>query len=119
MLGLVAAWRQQVDNDQSTPYPLLSGVYAQAGTFNNAPPTAANDLAAALFILLLFWWWNCARYSAILTSFCAIRAKTNAPRNFAQARRKPLPYQAFQPFPGLSHIIPGLCQINISPTMGG
>lgn len=70
MLGLITAWRQQVDgDDQEGQGLLLQAIYAQAGVFDNAPAKSANDQMAAFLILLFILWWNCAKYRAQIGVF--------------------------------------------------
>ncbi|WP_306603873.1 hypothetical protein [Azonexus sp.] len=120
MLGLVAAWRQQVDNDQGAPRPLLSGVYAQAGTFNNAPATAANDIPSALRAVLFIWLWNCAINRANLSGNClnsSIPRQTTSAQNFST---HPAETRTIPAFPNCQAKIfspTGLCQINTPLTV--
>lgn len=116
MLGLIAAWRQQVDSDdQDGPRLLLQAIYAQAGTFKGAPTKAANDLAAALFILLLIWWWNYAIYHANVAATGAFSRKLTR-RQFLGA--VPLHPAWLRLFPD-SEAPLGLCHIPCSLTSRG
>jgi hypothetical protein len=115
MLGLVAAWRQRVDNDQGAPRPLLSGVYAQAGTFNNAPATAANDIPSALLAVLFIWLWNCAIYRANLSGNClnsSIPRQTTRAANLSTAHPETRTVPCFPKRWAKISSPTGLCQIN-------
>ena len=120
MLGLVAAWRQQHDTGYDDPRPLLTGVYAQAGTFNNAPATAANDFPAALLSALFIWLWNCAIYRANLSGNCL---NSSIPRQITSAQNfstHPAETRAIPAFPNCQAKIfspTGLCQINTPLTI--
>lgn len=121
MLGLMAAWRQQVDDDQDDSRPLMGGVYAKAGRFINAPSAAANDIPAALLVLLFIYLWNCAKYRAF---FC-VRTQNGA--IFFQTCAPPF----LPPHPAETRAIPAypncganffgsiaMCQMN-TPLTGG
>jgi len=115
MLGLVAAWRQQVDNDQGDPPPLLGSVYARAGTFSNAPPVAANDQPAAQLLLLFIWLWLCAKHRANFSErpqFFGIPRQIKRRAFFFHRLPETLWLCGIPANPILSRMLFHLCQIN-------
>lgn len=112
----MAAWQQQVDrDDQEPPGPLLQSVYAQAGTFSNAPAASANDLLAAMYILVFIWAWNCAKYRANLSRFARNRDKyfqNNAALFFSDHPAETRSVSSFPIFEAVFFQPPAPCQMN-------
>ncbi len=89
MAALGAAFRQQLKNPIQEDPPLLRDIYAQAGTFNNAPGPAANDLLAAALALTVYVWIRAIYHTnaPVFSHFCAKRSQ-NKKGSFSD------PYQA-------------------------
>lgn len=66
MLGLIAAWRQQIEDHQDDPSSrAMDKITGVSGSFRQYEYKAANELAATLLVWVFIYAWNCAKQCAI------------------------------------------------------